>query len=149
MCYINTSRGLGVSQFRRLAFETTTLHATQPPHPLGAPSSPSASSERDRGKRILAQNNWQFMGRGHREEPRTRNSRSPHPWLLHVTTWHISHLTATIGPKHFSWQARYQMMELLTIYPFSSPLSEKNSLPTSLNQVVVWLMHILKPSLRS
>lgn len=142
---INTSRRLGVSQLRCSAFETTTLHATQPSPPLGAPSSPHTSSERDGGKRILSQNNWQLRGRGNKDEPRFRSSRSTHPWLLLVKTWHTSHLTATIDPKHFSWQPRYQMMKLWTIYFFSYPLSQKNSLLTSLHQAVVWLVHILQP----
>lgn len=86
---------------------------------------------------------------GNIEEPRTRNSISPHPRLLRGTTSPVSHLTATVGPKHFSWQARYQMMELLTIYLLSSPLPKKNSLLSSFNQAAVWLMHILKPSLQS
>lgn len=117
MCCIHTSIRLGVSLFRCSAFETITLnHSTQPSLPLGAPSSPYTSLGRDGGKRILSQNNWQLRGRGNKDESRMTISRSTHPWLLLVKTWHVSHLTATIGPKHSSWQPRYQMMKLQTIY---------------------------------
>lgn len=85
---LNTSRRLGVSQFRCSASETTTLHATQPSSPLGAPSSHHTSSERDGRKTILSQNNWQLRERGNKDEPRIRNSRSTHPWLPLVKICH-------------------------------------------------------------
>lgn len=62
---INTSRRLGASQFSCLALGTTALHAARPLHPLGAPSSPSASSERDGGKRTS--NLWEHRGAKNQE----------------------------------------------------------------------------------